>query len=93
MLMDGDDPKKFDTITILHPEHGEVHVLRRMPNGDCVYLAEHGCSIHARAPKVCRAFDCRQFIAGMTSAHRRTLMRDKVMGEVVKAGKARLHTL
>jgi len=33
--------------------------LKRRPNGDCVYLREGGCAIHDAAPRVCRAFDCR----------------------------------
>jgi len=34
--------------------------LKRKPNGDCFYLADTGCSIHDRAPKVCQDFDCRK---------------------------------
>ena len=38
---------------------GGVVALAMKPNGDCIYLQPGGCGIHARAPAVCRAFDCR----------------------------------
>lgn len=34
-------------------------VLRRTADGACVYLGDAGCTIHDRAPYVCRKFDCR----------------------------------
>jgi hypothetical protein len=34
-------------------------MLAHKPNGDCIYLDEHGCSIHGRAPSLCRVADCR----------------------------------
>lgn len=33
--------------------------LTRKPDGSCVYLGDKGCTIHDRAPYVCRKFDCR----------------------------------
>jgi hypothetical protein len=34
-------------------------MIAHKPNGDCIYLAERGCSIHDRAPSLCKAADCR----------------------------------
>lgn len=34
-------------------------MIAHKPNGDCVYLAGNGCTIHGRAPALCRAADCR----------------------------------
>lgn len=34
--------------------------LLRKSDGACVYLGEHGCTIHGRAPHVCQRFDCRE---------------------------------
>jgi hypothetical protein len=34
-------------------------MLAHKPNGECVYLNEQGCSIHGRAPSLCRTADCR----------------------------------
>jgi Fe-S-cluster containining protein len=63
-------------MTLLQPEKGDVvenyqhvyllrdckkvAVLDRRMNGDCIYLGEDGCTIHDRAPAVCREFDCRR---------------------------------
>ena len=55
-----------------------VERLRRMPNGDCVYLGERGCTIHGRAPHVCQRFDCRELFKKSDRAGRR---------EAVKSGK------
>lgn len=38
------------------------HVLRHKLNGECVYLRSYGCSIHERAPVMCRIFDCRDMV-------------------------------
>lgn len=32
-------------------------------NGECVYLGENGCTIHDRAPSLCRVVDCRTLAA------------------------------
>lgn len=32
-------------------------------NGDCIYVTDKGCSIHTRAPRVCRHYDCRGHFA------------------------------
>ncbi len=45
--------------TELHPYVPGALMLAHKPNGDCVYLDEHGCSIHGRAPSLCRTADCR----------------------------------
>jgi Fe-S-cluster containining protein len=34
-------------------------MLAHKANGDCIYLEEKGCSIHGRAPYMCRTMDCR----------------------------------
>jgi hypothetical protein len=34
-------------------------MIAHKPNGDCIYLDEQGCSIHDRAPSLCRSADCR----------------------------------
>ena len=55
-MVEGDDPEQYDTepITI---NGRQIFVLRRQPNGDCIYL-DGGCTIHDRAPTVCRVYDC-----------------------------------
>lgn len=50
-------------------DHGEIksfslakesgaNLLAKKSNGDCVYLVNNQCSIHATRPKVCREFFC-----------------------------------
>ena len=42
-------------------KHGGVDVVPKKENGDCVYLADEGCSLFDKPerPHVCRLFDCR----------------------------------
>lgn len=42
-----------------HPYIPGALMLAHKPNGDCVYLDDHGCTIHGRAPALCRSADCR----------------------------------
>ncbi len=42
-----------------HPYVPGALMLAHKPNGECIYLDERGCSIHDRAPSLCRAADCR----------------------------------
>ena len=52
----GDVVEQYDHVI----DHG-APALRRNHDGSCVYLGEHGCTIHERAPAMCKAFDCRVF--------------------------------
>ena len=45
--------------------------LKQKPNGECVYLDENGCTIHDRAPAVCRAYSCVGQYMMLTRAERR----------------------
>jgi hypothetical protein len=87
----GDDVASYETETI-----AGIVVLRRRPNGDCVYLGEGhgGCTIHDRAPQICRSFDCRRYFLSMRRNERRAIQRlngDKI--PIFEAGRARLATL
>lgn len=53
-----DDPRAY----LWHAEGGFA-VLDRKDNGECVYLAGSGCSIHDTAPAICRRMDCRELYA------------------------------
>jgi hypothetical protein len=90
----GDDLASFEHETV---QLGEqiIEVLRRRPNGDCVYLdPAAGCTIHGRAPAMCRAFDCRAYFLGMTRNERRDAERHAGhKSAVFAAGRGRLKTL
>lgn len=56
-LTENDNPEEY--LTEPHPRLPGALILAHKSNGDCVYLVENGCSIHGKAPELCRAADCR----------------------------------
>ena len=89
MLGPLDDPRAYHW----HLEDGYA-VLDRQPNGDCVYLGEQGCSIHERAPSICRRFDCRVLVLlTPQDVQQRRVQENPQMAAVYEAGRQRLHTL
>ena len=56
-LLEEDDPGMY--LTEPHPYIPGALMLAHKPNGDCIYISENGCGIHAYAPALCRAADCR----------------------------------
>ena len=56
-LLEEDDPKSYETEP--HPYIPGALMLAHKPNGDCIYLDDNGCSIHSRAPSLCKSADCR----------------------------------
>jgi len=90
----GDDPSKYLTSDALMVDGTPLIMLQHKPNGDCVYLGEQGCTIHDRAPAVCRAFDCRGFFLKLTRNERRRWGRDNPHKQrIFAAGRMRLQTL
>ncbi len=86
-LVDGeDDPREFKTEV---SPHGLV-VLAHKSNGDCVYLTESGCSIHDRAPVVCRRFSCATHYKGLTlSQQREAVLAGLTSKEILREGRRR----
>ena len=56
-LTEEDNPNEY--LTEPHPYISGELMLAHKANGDCIYLVESGCSIHDRAPSLCRSADCR----------------------------------
>jgi hypothetical protein len=56
-----------------HPYIPGALMLAHKPNGECVYLYNQGCSIHDRAPSMCRIADCRSVAAKFNFEQARTL--------------------
>lgn len=84
-----DDPKAYRW----HVEHGYA-VLDRQADGSCVYLSANGCSIHDKAPSICKRMDCR--VLYMKTAPEMRAARElhnPQMVHVYAAGRDRLHTL
>jgi Fe-S-cluster containining protein len=73
---------------------GPAAFLRCASNGDCIYLGRDGCTIHDRAPAVCKAFDCRYLFHSRTSAELREMVGSGMTSEaILSAGCKRLETL
>lgn len=91
---DGDIVESYEHEMHFVPTVGEIAVLRRKKNGECVYLGRDGCTIHGRAPAVCKAFDCRMFYLSKSRAERQALRQgSQSSAAVFNAGKTRLKTL
>jgi Fe-S-cluster containining protein len=79
---DGDVVMLYETMEIINPMTGEPALaLKHKPGGGCIYLGDGGCTIHGRAPVICKAFDCRRFYRdsymGRPRHVRRRMMRDR----------------
>jgi hypothetical protein len=73
---------------------GPAAVLQRAHSGECIYLGQDGCTIHDRAPAVCRAFDCRDLFRTKARAERDAMVNSGVASrEIFSAGRKRLKTL
>jgi Fe-S-cluster containining protein len=84
----GDDPLQYDTALCLTPGKEPYLILNRQNNGDCIYLGEHGCTIHARAPWVCRTFDCRAlFKASDRAGRKQAIKRGDMSKEIFDRGR------
>lgn len=84
----GDDPSKYQTAMCHTPGKAPYLILDRHANGDCVYLGEHGCTIHDHAPWVCRTFDCRElFKASDRIGRRRAIKRGDMTKEIFDRGR------
>ena len=91
----GDKPEDYKVHKHRNVVTGKVDwVLDHKPNGDCVYLGPRGCTIHDRAPVVCREFDCRAVFLALTKEQRREWVKSgAIKKEVFAAARARLGTL
>lgn len=91
----GDRPGDYQTFETTNPLTGKAaHALKRNAHNNCIYLGERGCTIHDRAPVVCREFDCRAVFRKWTRAERRHLIAKGLIGrEVFEAGRKRLGSL
>jgi len=86
----GDDLGQYVTVPTRRGDGPVGWMLQHKSNGDCVYLGADGCTIHDRAPWVCRQFDCRKWLMGFPEAMQDLLLPDDIDGEVVKAARMRL---
>ena len=75
---------------------GRAAIVKKGADGNCIYLGPDGCTIHDRAPVVCRVFDCRRacFKLSRTRNQRRAMIKEgRADPEIFEAGRARLDSL
>lgn len=91
----GDDPSTYETMQVTNPLTGSPSfALKHKPEGGCFYLGPDGCTIHDRAPAICREFDCRKLFQRFTRAERRRAVRSGWADKsVFDAGRKRLTSL
>lgn len=63
-LLPGDDHGRYRTMP--HPLFAGHLALEHGADGNCVYLGDHGCTIHDSKPRMCREMDCRRIAAALT---------------------------
>lgn len=90
----GDRVETYEHVYIDTANIGRRPMLANKPNGECVYLTETGCSIHDRAPRICRSFDCRKFFRHFSRTERRQMVKNgTAKPAVLDAGRERAATL
>lgn len=91
----GDDVASYETEEWTLPGTNETgRVLKKGPDGNCIYLGKEGCSIHERAPLICRTFDCRRWFLSKTRAERRRMVKIGMADKAIfDAGRERLDSL
>lgn len=81
----GDNPTQYITVPHALKEIADqgVLMLAHKPDLTCVYLDSSGCTIHDRAPALCREFDCRSILkkVGLTKA--RKLVKKGVLRQAI----------
>lgn len=91
---EGDDVESYQHDLIDIPNIGNIPVLKHKSNGDCIYLGDEGCTIHDRAPFICRIFDCRRWFLAHSRTDRRRMIADSIATKgVFAAGRDRLSSL
>lgn len=91
----GDDTGAYETVPCRNPITGKpARMLAHKANGECIYLGAGGCTIHDRAPAICREYDCRKMFLRFTRPERKRLIKAGLCDKSkFDAGRDRLHTL
>lgn len=77
-----------DNLELQHVLVDGVAYLDHKPNGECIYLDAHGCSIYEKRPTLCRTFDCALQVKNLGGAEiRRRLKADTIDPAVVRRGR------
>lgn len=90
---EGDVVESYEHIVVDLPE-GRGAILKKGADGNCIYLGPEGCTIHDRAPLICRVFDCRRWFLSKTRIERRAMVKSGLAdADIFEAGRKRAHTM
>ena len=95
----GDDPSQYETMECINPVTGKPALaLKHKQEGGCIYLGQNGCTIHERAPAICKEFDCRRFyqrlVEQTTRNQRQKLISSGMISkQLLREGRKRLASL
>jgi Fe-S-cluster containining protein len=85
----GDDPASYSTMTLPGVD-GLFLTFKK--NGDCSYLGPDGCTIHDRAPFICRTYDCRNQHKMYTKEQRDLLIKKGLLApKIMKQAAILIH--
>lgn len=95
---EGDVITAYETRRVVNPVTGKpAFALQQKPDGACIYLAPAkegqpgGCTIHDRAPHICRTFDCGRIVSAFGAARLKRLVEAGTFSAaVVAAGRMQL---
>jgi Fe-S-cluster containining protein len=99
-----DDPVDFPEAIEIAAPHPLVNapttrMLPHRPDGACVYLGMHGCTIYAKRPVMCRAFSCVGYVeralekrAMTPSRLRRAIKSGEIDADVWAEGMKRINS-
>lgn len=76
----GDDIASYE-----HEIINGLPIVKKTADGKCVYLGDSGCTIHDRAPAICRHFDCRGWFLSKTRQERRRMVKDGIADRAIFA--------
>lgn len=84
---DGDDVTAYETVPARHIDGRKGLALARASNGDCLYLGPMGCTIHGRAPIICKEFDCGKFYESLPASMRNGSTGDPDVQPLIDRGR------
>lgn len=70
-ILPGEDAGQWRTVP--HERWPSQRMLDHKPDGDCIYLGDRGCTIHATKPRMCKEMDCRRIAMAITFTQARKL--------------------
>ena len=91
ILTKADRGEKYRIAPTIKGNDGKTQwMLQHKPNGDCIYLGDSGCTIHDRAPKACRDFDCRKWFSAFDPAEQLLVFNEPLDAECARSSSSQV---